>query len=184
MMKISMVIVACYSSVMIGCRHAEKPAEAGGTPIAPVELKLLDAPPLLPKCELMPLPDYAKTRRYLAYDLNQDGKTEYFIENSAGANSVEFALVDSSGNLLTWIGGDRLLVLATKSNGYFDLLDSRSDPWSIEGDIWEFNGGSYIKARSFEYDRTEKSHAFIENLPDKVVACWYADAWGRPSPES
>lgn len=184
MKKISIAIFACYSIAMIGCRHAEKPSDAGGGSPAPVELKLLDAPSLSPQCELMPLPDYAKTRRYLAYDLNQDGTTEYFIENSAGANSVEFALVDSSGNLLTWIGGDRLLVLATKSNGYFDLLDSRSDPWSIRGAIWEFNGGSYIKARTFEYSRAEQSDAFIEKHPGKVMAHWYADAWAMPSPES
>jgi hypothetical protein len=134
----------------------------------------------------MPLGDAAKSRRYLAYDLNSDGVPEYFVENHAGAHSVGFALVDSTGKLLTHkrhvggIGGDRLVVLSSTHNGYHDIACSYCSPGAVRGRRWEFDGKMYVQKQAFEYGGADRSKAYVETDPGSARAYWYADAIAWP----
>jgi len=179
------VVVGLLVVLAPGCgppRMAGEPA----MPVAPDVNGLWSDPPVAAKCELMPLPDYVKARRYLAHDLNDDGTPEYFIENTAGAHSMGFALVDASGTLLTApdavgeIGGDRMVILNVRHHGYHDIICSARDAWSVSGARWEHDGRRYVKVESFSFEGGERDKAFVETEPGKARTCWYFDVFAGP----
>jgi hypothetical protein len=150
------------------------------------DLEMKSGPPCVAKCELMPLSCASDQRRYLEVDLNGDGKNEYFIENYGGAHSISFAIVDGKGNLLMRkrdlkeIGGDRLLILASRHHGYSDIVCSTCDPGSIISSRWQFDGRGYVQISSHIYRGRSKMRAFIEEKPGKVTATWYCDMFATP----
>ena len=104
--------------------------------------------------ELTPLPGYARGRRYLVYDLNDDGCNEYFVLDNAGVNKAVFVLVDSGGRSLLpsteedrTIWCDWLLVMESKRKGYCDLISSGSDASGQECRLWKYNGNCYVPQR-------------------------------------
>jgi len=152
----------------------------------PVELRSESGPPVTPQCELSRLPEYRKERRYLAYDLNEDGRPEYFVENYAGVHTISFAVVTSDGSLLIRakevdeFGGDRLVILTTQHHGYSDIVCSNVDPGGVDAVTWRFNGRHYVAGKSIHYPPYEESQAHVDCQPGAARAVWYADIWATP----
>ncbi len=179
-------LLACLALTFIGCSTNQGRMVVGADERPMVEIQLMEAPPVTPQCDLMPLPDYLKYRRGLVVDLNDEGIPEYFVEDCAGVHRMGFAVVDKEGHLLTRagdvgeIGGDRLLVLTSSHHGYHDIVCSDCDPGGVDGALWRFDGKSYVKARTLKYSREDEVKAYMERTPGLVMICWYFDCFARP----
>jgi len=134
----------------------------------PQQLRMSEDPPIrLERGPVGALPD--DPVEYFSYDLNGDGRPEYFVQAGAGVNKVSFLLVDAQGKSLLvdseedsmhggWIFGDWLLILEETHEGYHDLLMAATN-YGGGGQHWvrwEFRDGKYVPR--------EVDHGFIGTL--------------------
>jgi hypothetical protein len=164
--------------------RAARHTAAANTP--PVELELRENPPITPRCNLDTLGSPTAQRHYLACNLNPETGPQYLIESSSGAHGVGFVPVDRVGRPLVAraqigeIGNERILILSTRHQGYYDIACSDCDGNRVSGELWQFDGRRYVVAHSFEFAGDGGIKAGIEELPGAVQARWYCDMFSRP----
>ncbi len=135
-------------------------------PSGPQELSLTVGSPVLPE---YPLSDQiaGEPLHSFAYDLNSDGVPEYFVADMVGADGANFVLLDTNRkSLLEFpdstsdkitattepslvatdegsIGGEAILILESRHNGYFDLLSIDDALDGQTWTLWTFANGYY-----------------------------------------
>jgi len=124
-------------------------AKGGYSPPQPTELKYRSDPPVRSRLKVSDaeIRGWAEVS-YIPYDLNGDGKPEYFIVDQHHAHACTFVLVDGGGEGMLeprvedsefmsesgeWATDwgffccDQLLILESSHEGYFDLLTIDTD---------------------------------------------------------
>jgi hypothetical protein len=156
----------------------------------PLELQLKSQPPVASDLVADQLDSIQPIDgRYFSVDLNEDGTNEHFVVTHCGAHSMAFRIIGSEGTPIEQndLGGDRLVILNSKNNGFCDLICSYIDPWAVIERYYRFNGQRYI-AETSSTNLLSAGVEYVEKQPNKALACWYsdsiskADVWGPPPP--
>ena len=109
------------------------------------------------------------------FDLNNDGKNEFFIQDNAGANKVVFYLTNFKGQKLFKgeLFCDSIFILNSKTNGYNDFITLATIlAVPSEWYYWKFKKKKYAPTRIKNLKDINCPPVFQEDPKNNVVAYW------------